>query len=255
MIQENNRSGFSLIEVAIALTIIGIMVGYAVPTFMKYRQHKQFQVTRNHQEVILYSLASYLLSAKQIPCPADPAAPAKTFGSARLMCTVPANKLIGIVPFRTLGLPESIVKDGFGRYFTYAIDKEVRNEDFGFDDQEDYYCSRKGGVGSNRLLVKNELGESIFSQGTGDNKEREDDFVVAVLVSYGPTGNGAFLKGGSRIKGDKLSLDEQLNTNSTLTFVDRPYSIVTDHPFRQIVKWVSHKNLAGVYARNACRVE
>ncbi len=261
MCKDTSRSGFSLIEVAIVLTIIGIVIGYALPTFLKYRQYAQFQATKKHQELILYSLASHLLVSRQIPCPADPAATDNSFGIARLMCTAPANKLIGIVPFRTLGIPEALAKDGFGRYFTYAIDPEVCNESFGFDAQDDngafnkHYCTRKGGIGSNRLIVKNEHGLSVFAQGYENHTERADDFVVAILVSHGPVGGGAFLKGGVRLKGGSLSLDEQANADSTLGFVDRPYSISNENPFHHIIKWVSHKNLAGLYGRSPCRVD
>lgn len=259
MIKDGYRSGFSLIEVAIALTVIGIVASFAMPTFLKYRLHGQFEVTRQRQEAILYSLASYLLVSREVPCPADPESTAKTFGVARLMCTAPANKLVGIVPFRTLGLPEVTAKDGFGRYFTYAIDREVRNEDFDFETRQykdafsEHYCTRKGGIGRDRLIVKNGHGVSVFAQGHENYTESENDFVVVVLVSHGPTGCGAFIKGGARWKGDRPSLDEQLNADATLTFVDRPYSIATENPFRHIVKWVSHKNLTSVYGRNPCR--
>ncbi len=260
MMQDNYKAGFSLIEIAIVLTIMGLLSGMAVPALLKYRQYGQFEVTRQRQEMILKSLATHLLVTHQVPCPANPAAKQSEFGFARLMCTAPTKYLVGIVPFRTLGLPESMAKDGFGRYFTYAIDPEVRNESLGFNDTQyahvfnEFYCSRKGGrTGWERLSVRGDSGLSVFREGGEQGRDATHDFVVAVLVSHGPQGYGAFLADGNRSLGADMSVDEQVNADSTLLFVDRSFSTVEGRSFRHIVKWVSHKNLPALYGGVSCR--
>ncbi len=261
MNKNHFQAGFSLIEMAIVLTIIGVMASFTLPLFLKQHERSKISLTRENQEAVLYSLAAYLLMAKEIPCPADPNARGADFGWARSTCTYSPQACVGIIPFRTLGLSESLAKDGFKRYMTYAIEPKVRNESLGFEEESgdvfsSFYCSRQGQykIDDKHLIVRNAHGKSVFQQAGGQGGESLHDFVVVVLVSHGSPGHGAFQEGGSRLQIPNAGAGEITNGRCDLSFVDRPYSTKKGHCFRHIVKWVSHKNLPALYGHTPCRV-
>ena len=263
--KNDARAGFSLLEIAIVLLIFGIITSLTLPLFIQNRQQGRFTLTRERQESILYSIAAHLLLRNEIPCPADPYAKSNQFGHARNSCDRPQDA-VGILPFRTLGLPESQARDGFKRYFTYAIDPMVRNETASIESGQyndvfhEFYCTRSGSykVDSNRLIIMDSNHNSVFANytrapsrfETGQNKS---DFVVVVLVSHGEPGHGAFMPdANTQIQIPGNCNDERTNSEVTLSFIDRPYSTNPQNPFQHIVKWVSHKNLPALYGHTPC---
>ncbi len=70
-------------------------------------------------------LQEYLAQNGRLPCPADVLAPPESRGERRFGCAQTRGGYIGIVPYRTLGLPESVAKDGYGQWMTYVVDPEM----------------------------------------------------------------------------------------------------------------------------------
>ncbi len=190
---RKKSGGFSLIEVAIALIIIGILM---VPAIQMYNQYQIDQIkvrSDEHLGVISRALQKFVVKNGRYPRPAEGniAGGAAGEGSeiavgaitpcAANMTTVcetvglPADTIyIGTVPFAALGLPKSFALDGYSNRFTYAVTRPL-TEAANFTD---------GG------------GKIQFLDQSGGNKTGTTSNVHYVLVSHGPNGSGTTTNAG-----------------------------------------------------------
>lgn len=241
-------SGFSLIEVAIVLCIIGILSGISIPTLNTFSKHQKIRKTEEHLELILQSLASYVLTNKRLPCPANPTAIGEEKGVSEPNCLL-SEKFIGLIPYRTLGIPEKIAKDGYHNWVTYAVNPVLTNTELrsintpaSSDFSHTAFCSvEKSHVD---LKVTNAEKQPVFN--VADSK----DFIAVVLVSHGAKSEGAFdFKGERR---PTTSPDKALNADSSPNFVDRDFSLIKEDFFDDTVKWITRHNLMALYGKQPC---
>lgn len=214
-------------ELAIVLIVMGLVLGAAMPSVLRYRQQAAIRETKERQELVTQAIAAYLALTGELPCPAEPGKK----GEADSCGT--EKKAIGVVPYRTLGLSEAQAKDAFGHFMTYAV--PVIHNTIGGMPGQNKFC---------RMTPQIPL--TILEKGVRATPEVPGpalDFVAIVLVSHGPAGASA----------ESMSAEEQGNLDSTLVFHDRPYgSDDSSKPFRHIVKWVTARNLLGIYAKSPC---
>ena len=132
-----SQKGFSLIELAVVLTVIGITMGSLMAMLGPYLESAKYDTTQERLEKIASALAVYAQNNYRLPCPAnnnptagvdEPFGSPKNSGINGLIDTnacsaaaYVAADYIGIVPFRALGLSEENVKDGFGNFITYEV--------------------------------------------------------------------------------------------------------------------------------------
>ncbi|QEK39132.1 type II secretion system protein [Candidatus Nesciobacter abundans] len=127
--------GFSMLEMAIVLVIFGSLSSIMFSSMQKYVKWQRSEVTKSNMEKILKSLGTFVSSRGRLPYPSTPS---NKFPDPDNPVTVapgfeypwPKNDkewgniylYSGIVPFKTLQIPEHMAKDGNGRYFTYVMD-------------------------------------------------------------------------------------------------------------------------------------
>ena len=143
-----NQTGFTLIEITVAILIAGIMAGGALSLYRNAEAHFVRDVTQTNMQTIASALSTFAESSGRLPCPADPGVPAangdlfgwewgvlfSSVGGGRPTPPAPCQNWatppaagasapvnVGIVPFLALGIPEESIKDGWGRYITYAV--------------------------------------------------------------------------------------------------------------------------------------
>ena len=116
---SNTQDGFILLEVVIALFIMGLTVQGGLMFMTHMNQHKKRMETETKQAMVLRTLAAHALIQGRLPWAADPKAPPTTFGYEDKA----HSRQQGIVPFKTLGIAEHYAKDGYGHYFTYLVAK------------------------------------------------------------------------------------------------------------------------------------
>lgn len=116
--------GSLLLEIAIGLSVLGVISGFFVTKSIMMSRVGREQTTKNNIEIVASALATYLAANKRLPRPTAfsqaSSSPLKNgFESNDKNCAV------GYVPFRTLGIIEKNAKDGQGRYLIYAVDPEL----------------------------------------------------------------------------------------------------------------------------------
>ena len=128
-----NIFGFSLVELAIALTIIAVLLGVSVTAFNAQLKSTSLLSTETKLEEVKFALDSYFERAGRYPCPADPALEAgnANFGIATTSCDSTCTggmscsglMVRGDLPFETLGLTSEFAKDGYGNKISYVVDR------------------------------------------------------------------------------------------------------------------------------------
>lgn len=126
--------GFTLLELAIVLTVAGVMLLAALKFVVPMYEKARYLETQEKMRIITEALGSYALRNFRVPCPADPNTTpvnGEPYGSERFSgtagdalppnCGANAADWSGVIPFATLGIPETTVRDAWGRNFTYAI--------------------------------------------------------------------------------------------------------------------------------------
>ena len=141
--------GFSLIEVALALIIVGLVTAPMIAAYGRYKSQKQIDESTGNIASIKGALKRYVDERGHYPLPAvrnlteadaqfgqpypnNPASMAAmpncsaTGGDTNVCRTsspgVPGQRIyIGDIPFAALGLPKQFIRDGYGSKFTYAV--------------------------------------------------------------------------------------------------------------------------------------
>lgn len=176
-------AGFTLLEVCISMIIFGIIAGASIPLLSSFINAEKNRRTENHKEQIIAALASYLIRNSKLPCPSRTT---DNKGIKEETC-LQRNQCKGIVPYVSLGLPESTAKDGFGQWFTYAVDPNL---------------TRTTSIGIPARLNSPYDHSNEFSNAHCDSLElygnqmiariREYTNIAFVLISHGPQGSGAY---------------------------------------------------------------
>ena len=119
------QRGFTLIELAAVMIICGLMVGGALLTIPPYLQKAKVESTQERFDLVLNALSTYTQRHYRLPCPADSDGANRGMERNGGHCFQNANNETlyqmteGVIPWRELGLAESDVIDGWGRYITY----------------------------------------------------------------------------------------------------------------------------------------
>jgi type II secretory pathway pseudopilin PulG len=116
---DTNQDGFILLEVVIALFIMGLTFQGGLLLMTHMNQQRKRMETETKQDMLLRTLAAHALIHGRLPWAANKDAPPASLGYEDKA----ALRQSGILPFKTLGLAEHYAKDGYGHYFTYLVAK------------------------------------------------------------------------------------------------------------------------------------
>ena len=209
--------GFTLLEMSIVLVIISIVSIGLVEIFAASIQKAQLKQTVAKMESIQKTLYEYRLAFNRLPCPADAtiAINVVNFGIEAAnpgSCTggIPAANFLqspggtaqdareGMVPTKTLGLPDDYAFDGWGRRFMYAVSKDIT--------QNGAFAAIPASDSATRMTIMSAQGVSKSTQ------------AVEVLVSFGQNGHGAYPRNGGtvRVNAGLSNTDEQNNCDCTI---------------------------------------
>lgn len=207
------EAGFSLLELAIVLVILGMIGSLSLPLLTAHKTRTALLKTQAHQTYVVSALAAYVEKNRRFPCPGEAHKGGDQFGLAQESCR--RDKARGIIPFKTLGISEIYARDGFTRLMTYVIEPELTKRPI------DPYEERGGGI-----TLKTEEGLLVIPPPkTG---EKNPNYIAFILISHGESGIGAYLGNGQpgQITGALLSLQKKENVAEAFTFREGTDDIV-----------------------------
>lgn len=115
------QRGFSLLEMAIVLVIVGLLLGGMLGGLGALQQRQRVAQTEQQLAEIRDALIAFAVVNRRLPCPAAPATPSTTAGAGVERAPTAGGctgGTAGVLPWATLGLPET---DAWGRRFTYRV--------------------------------------------------------------------------------------------------------------------------------------
>jgi prepilin-type N-terminal cleavage/methylation domain-containing protein len=197
---RSRSAGFSLVELAVVLTIVALLVGgLLMPLSAQYDARGAADTRRQLQEA-REALIGFALAKGHLPCPADAASNGEEAGGrSGGLC----NKRVGLLPWAALGTARL---DGWGHQFHYSVAKV-------FTDNSTAPAPSFGLGHNGDIAVKGEGGAALTSSGT----------VTAVVLSHGRNGIFGVSDAGTAIANPSATnLNEQENGNATgAVFHDR----------------------------------
>ncbi len=195
---KNNQSsqGFTLIELAIVISIIGLIVGTGMVSINPMIKRYQLTKTRNNLQEANSALLAYSLQKGNLPCPSN----STKIGKATCENT-PIQK--GFIPWQEIGLERNYAIDGFGRMMTYYIDSSYTNK-------SKLNCL-SGSINWQNL-------KSDIKINDASNTHNQDGLMrpAYVLISHGENGKGAIMPSGAKFAySEKIGTEEAHNSQIT----------------------------------------
>lgn len=227
------EAGFSLIEVAIVLAIMGLVLGASLTVMRTQMTNRAIDETQGRLQVIEDALRAFVARHNRLPCPAvrELAETDGNYGreaASAGVCTdtveVPADEAVpadrtdrlGVLPVRDLGLYGEQALDGWYRQYTYQVVASATSKDS---------LSSSAWAGD-VILLDAAGGAPLLTEG-----------VVAIL-SHGANGAGAFQRNGQQLPAPAqvTAADEAENADSDLEFVLADYSDLEANPYDDLVR-------------------
>ncbi len=209
---KTNQAGFTLVEMAIVLVIIGLLLGGLLMPLGAQMEQRRISETQKALDEISQALLGFVIANKYIPCPADPslASGAAGAGQARAFaagaCTGGSS---GVLPWATLGVSET---DAWGNRYTYRVTVV-------FADTTTFFTLSSPGDST----IHATSGGTLIASA-----------IPAVIVSHGKNGSGAYNTAGTQLA-VSADADEVENSDSDTDFVSKTPTATFD----DLVAWIS----------------
>ena len=226
MSNRSYKNGFSLIELAIVLFIVGLMLGGLLTPLATKVEYESINETAEALNDIKESILGFALVNGHLPCPDT-----NNDGSEDLVSKtgggLTCSSEIGTLPWITLGVSAT---DAWENSYTYRVDDE-------FADRDD--SANTDGKSGDGCTATANVSFSLCSDGDieirdGDGGSVIANLIPAIIVSHG--GNSDDVPSDH----EEENYDDSTNADDTLkTFVKRDYSTNATTGFDDIVIWIS----------------
>ncbi|MEA1938404.1 MAG: prepilin-type N-terminal cleavage/methylation domain-containing protein, partial [Pseudomonadota bacterium] len=121
----HRKHGFTLIELAIALTVIGLIMGLGASALKRMGEESREKITEQKMDAVEDALILYATRNGHLPCPADGNLVDGHTRAGRGMPTGATKncneQTAGVVPWLDLGLSADDTLDGWSRRITYRV--------------------------------------------------------------------------------------------------------------------------------------
>jgi type II secretory pathway pseudopilin PulG len=247
--------GFSLIELALVLTIIAMITGALISLAGNKITDSEIESTRKKIDVIEMLLQNYVNNYGYLPCPANITETSANanfgvgVGSGTGDCSTSGaslsgtNVYYGLFPFASFDeeLDSSITYDSWGNRILYAVDQRYTKAD---NDSTTTNTTINFGQtnalsGDSDLILKNTIGSGSFIvEGPDLGSPTESKKLAYVLVSYGPNGfHGRLAKAPNTQNPASSDADEGENGNNDAIFVQKLNNLDFDDIVRYKTRW------------------
>ena len=259
-LKSKRSAGFTLVEIAVVVTIMAILLAMGLATANSVMQSAQRSTTQEKESAIKDALVAYFLSNHRFPCPDTGSNVGNTgrdglenrvAGGVVPDVTTDCAAQIGTVPYLTLGIARSQALDGYGNFITYRFDMPRgwhRTTTF------------TGALPACNIVGIN---AGVIAGGFQVNTAAatiEASNAAIVLISHGSNGLGAWNQGNTNnsqnaapATADELG-NTQLNPAGPAAYRAYAYSDVAANPFDDIVSFLTVSDLS-IAATKASRAD
>jgi prepilin-type N-terminal cleavage/methylation domain-containing protein len=185
--------GFTLLEMSIVLLIIATLAGGAVAMLSASVSKRQTEETQSKLRLLQETLLKYRIAFDRLPCPSDITLRndvngygIEVYTSATDTCTG-ANFVNGgsftaggMVPVKSLGLPDDAAIDGWGRRIFYMVDMRAAKR------------SAFASIDGSYISMPDTIARMTVVGGAAQSKTIS---AIYVLLSTGPNGHGGYSRG------------------------------------------------------------
>jgi type II secretory pathway pseudopilin PulG len=216
---HRREAGFTLVEIAIVLLIVGLMIGGLIAPLSSQMEQRRVSDTQRVMGEAREALFGFALRNGYLPCPAISA----TNGLEDRTSNV-CNKRYGFLPWATLGVNRL---DGWNRLMGYTVTPEFADSGAPFTLKTARDIT---------IATRNRNGQLVAATGVND--------VPAALISFGRNGYGATSDQNTIIAdAGSGNLDEKTNLQSSGTaLIARDPSDdarASGGAFDDVVLWIS----------------
>lgn len=213
------QAGFTLVEIAIVLLIVGLMIGGLIAPLSSQMEQRRVSDTRRVMDEAREALFGFALRNGYLPCPAISSSNGLEDRSNNA-----CNKRYGYLPWATLGVARL---DGWNRLMGYSVTPEFADSAtlFSLRTQRDI-----------TIATRALNGQLVAATGVND--------IPAAIISFGKNGYGATSDQNTVVADAGAgNVDEKTNLQSSGTaLIMRDPSDDTRSPggaFDDIVVWIS----------------
>jgi prepilin-type N-terminal cleavage/methylation domain-containing protein len=205
---HHHQSGFSLVELAVVIFIIGLIASMSFGAFKAQMVNASIRATKTNQDSIKDALVAYLGKNRRLPCPAID----NLGGNGRDSAVIPPSNCktyFGLVPYQELGLTKNIAMDGWDNFFTYGVSPQ-------------WTATLAPATTTQTATITNTAG-SAFNVGNIGVIIVQDRIqtpsstppilpnAAAIILSHGANGMGAYTAKGTQNDFVNAGADEKLN--------------------------------------------
>ena len=219
-----NQLGFTLVELAMVLFIVGLLLAGALIPLTTQMEVRSIADTRRTMDQINEALIGFAQTNGRLPCPASPTQITGTSASAgtEQYLSPSCTYEVGVIPWATLSVPET---DAWGRRFTYrvapifadAISDSTWNTTSPATQTAALDCTAPSPTPTQSSFALCSLGgiavlDRAITESTGvHTTSTVGSGLAAVFLSHGKNGYGAFQSNGSQVIGLTTGSDEDTN--------------------------------------------
>ncbi|MFZ5557919.1 MAG: type II secretion system protein [Pseudomonadota bacterium] len=228
---RRGERGFTLIELAVVMLILGILLGGLLVPLSTQIEQRRITETQRALNDAREALLGFAMANGRLPCPADPvvASGSTNAGKERVSCTT-GSDMHGVLPWATLGLPET---DAWGRRFTYRVTGIYAD----LPTSNTTGCADTPMQSSYALCSEGDIHVCAASPCDSTSPPFLADVLPVVMVSHGKNGAGAWLSTGAQLAG--AAGDEAENSDVDRYFISHPQT----PGFDDLVVWIPNSIL------------
>ncbi|HUY69187.1 MAG TPA: type II secretion system protein [Alphaproteobacteria bacterium] len=281
--------GFTLVEMAVVLIVIGLIVLAVFPALTALRMSGQRTLTQSNLNSLMRATAAYAEANGCLPCPTPASTIGSGFGRVRGdgsaspaacgACAAPE----GIAPFMSLGLPAEAARDGWGHWITMRVDPALTVNPansanpvgvvppFAPCTAADLAASpvtascRLQGASQKGLCRTGLAAAGRIDVTTPGNANPQQTAVI--FVSYGAQGYGSFSASVNLTgtNGAQLPFPSSMpacsasegftrcNAAGTTQFVDAPITVGGGDPYDDLLAYADRNTLLSMFGNGSCQ--
>jgi prepilin-type N-terminal cleavage/methylation domain-containing protein len=207
LLLRHTQSGFSLVELAVVMMVLGLLLGSVLLSLSKQDEIKRTKLTDERLDAVREAIIGFAVANGRLPRPAL----AVTNGNERAACATDAD-CTGFIPWTLLGVQRL---DGFDKLIRYSVTPDFANASFTMTT-----------VPTKSVWSRNTTGVVVDLAGAA-TCTAINGCTPAVIYSVGKNNFGTTMEGVALPATSATNTDESTNNTATVSFVSREYTTST----------------------------